>query len=123
MLLQKAWVGASGAVIGNVGTRIRELIALGVSRRQAIGHGISRKGPWHVAKTIASGVGMTNAWLADQGVLSLKTLWAELAHLRSTTGCGSACPVVWGGYPETGILTRFTHPLDRRFPGGHSRNT
>ena len=40
-------------------------------------------GPWHMAKTIASGVGMTtNAWLAAKGVLSLKTLWAELAHLR-----------------------------------------
>ncbi len=44
----------------------------------------SRKGPWHMAKTIASGVGMTNDWLASQGVLSLKTLWAELAHLRGT---------------------------------------
>ena len=66
----------------HVRTRICELIALGVSRRQAIRHGKSRKGPWHMAKTIASGVGMTNAWLADQGVLSLKTLWAELAHRR-----------------------------------------
>ena len=66
----------------NVRTRIRELIALGVSRRQAIRLGRSRKGPWHMAKTIASGVGMTSAWLADQGVLSLKTLWNELAHLR-----------------------------------------
>lgn len=66
----------------HVRTRIRELIALGVPRPQAIRHGISRKGPWHMAKTIASGVGMTNAWLAAQGVLSLKTLWAELAHLR-----------------------------------------
>ncbi len=66
----------------HVRTRIRELAALGVPRRQAIRHGISRKGPWHMAKTIASGVGMTNAWLAAQGVLSLKTLWAELAHLR-----------------------------------------
>ena len=65
-----------------VRTRIRELLALGVPRRQAIRHGKSRKGPWHMAKTIASGVGMTNAWLADQGVLSLKTLWSELAHLR-----------------------------------------
>ena len=37
-----------------------------------------------MAKTIASGVGMTNAWLASQGVLSLNTLWAELAHLRGT---------------------------------------
>ena len=46
--------------------------------------GKSRKGPWHMAKTIASGVGMTNDWLASQGVLSLKTLWAELAHLRGT---------------------------------------
>jgi hypothetical protein len=27
---------------------------------------------------------MTNDWLASQGVLSLKTLWAELAHLRGT---------------------------------------
>ena len=44
----------------------------------------SRKGFWHMAKTIVSGVGigMTNAWLAEQGVLSLKSLWAELAHLR-----------------------------------------
>ncbi|MFN5918553.1 MAG: hypothetical protein ACK41S_11145 [Planctomycetota bacterium] len=55
-----------------------------VPRRQAIRHGKSRKGPWHMAKTIASGVGMTNDWLASQGVLSLKTLWAELAHLRGT---------------------------------------
>ncbi|MEO1617930.1 MAG: hypothetical protein AAFV88_18900 [Planctomycetota bacterium] len=35
-----------------------------------------------MSKTIASGVGMTNAWLQAQGVLSLKTLWAELAPLR-----------------------------------------
>ncbi|MFM7517870.1 MAG: hypothetical protein ACKO3V_13085, partial [Pirellula sp.] len=68
----------------HVRTRIRELIAMHVPRRQAIRHGKSRKGPWHMAKTIASGVGMTNAWLASQGVLSLKTLWAELAHLRGT---------------------------------------
>jgi RNA-directed DNA polymerase len=53
-------------------------------QRQAIRHCKSRKGPWHMAKTIASGVGMTNAWLAEQGGLDLKTLWAELAHLRGT---------------------------------------
>jgi RNA-directed DNA polymerase len=66
----------------HVRTRRRELIALGVPPRQAARHARSRKGPWHMAKTIASGVGMTNAWLKAQGVLSLKTLWAELAHLR-----------------------------------------
>ena len=66
----------------HVRTRRRVLIALGVSPRQAARHARSRKGPWHMAKTIASGVGMTNAWLQAQGVLSLKTLWAELAQLR-----------------------------------------
>ena len=41
---------------------------MNVPRRQAIRHGKSRKGPWHMANTIASGVGMTNACLAEQGV-------------------------------------------------------
>ncbi|MEZ6056235.1 MAG: group II intron maturase-specific domain-containing protein [Planctomycetaceae bacterium] len=58
------------------------LIRLGVPRRQAIRHARSRKSYWHMSKTIASGVGLTNAWLAEQGLLSMKTLWAKLAHLR-----------------------------------------
>jgi len=37
-----------------------------------------------MAKTIASGVGLTNAWLQSQGLISLKTLWAQLAPLRRT---------------------------------------
>jgi RNA-directed DNA polymerase len=60
------------------------LIRLGVPRRQAIRHARSRKSYWHMSKTIASGVGLTNAWLSDQGLLSLKTLWSELAPLRRT---------------------------------------
>ncbi|MFT5327825.1 MAG: RNA-directed DNA polymerase, partial [Planctomycetaceae bacterium] len=63
-------------------TRRRELMRLGVPRRQAIRHGKSRKGYWHMAKTIASGVGMTNKWLQEQGLVSLKSLWASLAPLR-----------------------------------------
>ena len=63
-------------------TRRRNLIRLGVPRRQAIRHARSRQSYWHMSKTIASGVGMNNAWLQAQGVLSLKTLWAELAPLR-----------------------------------------
>ena len=70
--------------------RIRNLLAMNVPRRQAIRHGKSRKGPWHMAKTIASGAGMTHAWLAEQGVLSLKSLWAELADLRGTARFGPA---------------------------------
>jgi hypothetical protein len=54
------------------------LMRSGVSRRQAIRHGKSRKGYWHMAETIASGVGMTNKWLQEQGLVSLKSLWALL---------------------------------------------
>jgi RNA-directed DNA polymerase len=68
----------------HVRMRIHELIALGVQRRQAIRHGKSRKGYWRMAKSIASGVGLTNAWLQAQGLLSLKTLWAQLAPHRRT---------------------------------------
>ncbi len=64
--------------------RRRELIRLGVPIRQSIRHARSRKGYWHMSKTIASGVGLTNAWLVEQGLLSIKTLWAELAPLRRT---------------------------------------
>ena len=60
------------------------LIRLGVPRRQAIRHARSRQSYWHMAKTIASGVGLTNAWLHEQGLLSLKTLWSQLAPLRRT---------------------------------------
>ena len=67
-----------------------------------------------MAKTIASGVGITNDWLASQGVLSLKTLWSELAHLRGTALCESACKVVRGGCPSTGILTRSRKFLSRK---------
>jgi RNA-directed DNA polymerase len=67
-----------------VRTRVQNLLALGVPRRQAFRHAKSRKGPWRMAKTIASGVGMTNAWLHNQGLVSLKSLWAKLAPLRRT---------------------------------------
>jgi hypothetical protein len=47
--------------VENVRKRLRNLLAINVPRRQAIRHGKSRKGPWQMAMTIASGLGMTNA--------------------------------------------------------------
>ncbi|MCG8649340.1 MAG: group II intron reverse transcriptase/maturase, partial [Pirellulales bacterium] len=64
--------------------RRQMLIRLGVPVRQAIRHARSRKGYWRMAKTIASGVGLTNAWLEEQGLISIKTLWVNLAPLRRT---------------------------------------
>lgn len=90
-----------------VRTRVRNLLALGVPRRQAIRHGQSRKGPWRMAKTIASGVGMTNAWLQSLGLVSLKSLWAKLAPLRRIPARREpACYVVWGGRSAMTALTR-----------------
>ncbi len=71
--------------------RRQMLIRVGVPMRQAIRHARSRKSYWHMAKTIASGVGLTNAWLEERGLISIKTLWAKLAPLRRTASCGPAC--------------------------------
>jgi len=41
---------------------------------------ISRKGPWHLARTLATQTGMTNKWLKDQGLLSVKELWVHIHY-------------------------------------------
>lgn len=56
-------------------TRIRNLIRLGSRRKDAILTGISRKGYWHLARTLATQSGMTNKWLEKQGLISVRDLW------------------------------------------------
>ena len=63
---------------------IHKLMQLGVSRDVAITHGVSRKGYWRLAKTLATNSGMTNRWLLDQGLVFVRYLWSELAPLRRT---------------------------------------
>ena len=62
--------------------RIRQLIQLGTGRRSAILAGLSRKGYWRLSRTLElnTHTGMTNAWLAQQGVLSLKALWVSIHY-------------------------------------------
>ncbi len=60
-----------------VRTRIRNLLKLGTGKRQAILTGLSRKGDWHLARTLATQTGMTNQWLAQQGLLSIRDLWLK----------------------------------------------
>ena len=62
-----------------VRTKVRKLMALGTSRKQAILTALSRKGHWHLSKTLATQVGMTNAWLQQQGLFSIRDLWMQ-AH-------------------------------------------
>lgn len=68
----------------NPRTRIRNLLKLGVSKRQAIMTGLSRKGYWHLSRSLATQSGMTNKWLEGTGLLSLKKLWSEIHYPAST---------------------------------------
>ncbi len=47
-------------------TKVRELTKLGANLRAAISVGLSRKGPWHLARTLATQSGMTNQWLTER---------------------------------------------------------
>lgn len=59
-------------------TRIANLLKLGTSKRHAILTGISRKGYWRLSKTLATQTGMTNEWLEQQGLLSIRNLWMKV---------------------------------------------
>jgi len=60
-------------------TKVRNLLALGTSRSHAVLTAISRKSYWHLSKTLATQTGMTNEWLARQGLPSARDLWLK-AH-------------------------------------------
>ena len=55
--------------------RVGELLKLGVNERQAVLTALSRKGYWHLSRTMATQSGMTNLWLESQGLVSIRKLW------------------------------------------------
>ena len=61
-------------------TKVRNLLKLGTRKKTAILTAISRKGPWHLSRTLATQTGMTNRWLAEQGLLSVKELWVNIHY-------------------------------------------
>jgi len=61
-------------------TKVRNLRKLGTHLYTAISVAISRKGPWHLARTLATQTGMTNQWLKDQGLVSVKELWVNIHY-------------------------------------------
>lgn len=64
-------------------TKVYNLLKLGTSKRQAIMTALSRKGPWHLARTLAAQVGMTNKWLTKQGLISVKDQWVKIHYPAS----------------------------------------
>ena len=61
-------------------TRVRNLLKIGTHPGVAIPMCFSRKGPWKCARTLATQTGMTNQWLKDQGLLSVKELWVNIHY-------------------------------------------
>ena len=60
--------------------RIRELIKLGVSTREAVLLGLSRKSYWRLSKTLATNAGLNNAHFESIGLISMRTLWCKIHH-------------------------------------------
>ncbi|OUC12710.1 MAG: maturase [Alkalinema sp. CACIAM 70d] len=59
-------------------TRIGNLLKLGTPRQHAFSNGLSRKGYWRLSRTLATHTGMSNEWLAQQGLLSIRDLWMKV---------------------------------------------
>jgi RNA-directed DNA polymerase len=55
--------------------RVGELLKLGVSQQQAVLTALSRKSYWHLSRTMATQVGLNDAWLKSQGLVSVRELW------------------------------------------------
>jgi RNA-directed DNA polymerase len=64
-----------------VRTKVRELLKLGTAKKTAILTALSRKGPWHLSRTLATQTGMTNQWLSETlGLVSIRALWIALHY-------------------------------------------
>jgi RNA-directed DNA polymerase len=83
MCYWKQWRGAR--------RRIGELIKLGPAQYQAILTGLSRKGYWYpiaglregslrLAKTLSTNIELSNAFLEQQGLVSIRILWMEIHY-------------------------------------------
>ena len=64
--------------------RIRELLKLGVRKREAINLGLSRKSYWRLSKTLATNAGLDNAHFQKIGLISVRTLWCKIHHPVTT---------------------------------------
>jgi len=63
-------------------TRLKQLLKLGVNKRDALGAAKSGKGPWRLSRTLPVQRGLSTEFLAEQGLFNLEEDWKSLAHLR-----------------------------------------
>ena len=61
-------------------TRRRNLLRLGIGRDEVHRASRARKGPWRMSQNSIVTRAMTNQWLADQGVPSIKKQWISIRY-------------------------------------------
>ena len=61
-------------------TKVSNLLKRGTYKKEAIMTALSRKGPWHLSRTLATQAGMTNKWLKEQGLISIKDQWVKIHY-------------------------------------------
>jgi RNA-directed DNA polymerase len=61
-------------------TKVRSLIKLGVSERLAIACGITSKGPCRSSKTKGINIAISNEFLEQQGLVSLRQVWINIQY-------------------------------------------
>jgi RNA-directed DNA polymerase len=71
-------------------TKIKNLLALGVSLKSAIQHGVSSNSYWQMSRTPVINQAISNAWLKEQGLLSVKDLWCKAQGYTAKKGKASS---------------------------------
>lgn len=67
-------------------TKIKNLLALGVSLKLAIQHGCSSNSYWQMSRTPVINQAISNAWLQEQGLPSVKDLWCKAQGYKAKNG-------------------------------------
>ena len=65
-------------------TKIKHLIALGINVNDAIKAGMSSKGPYCMSRTKVTQMALSNVWLQQQGLVSIKDHWVRFHYPAST---------------------------------------
>ncbi|CAG8998282.1 MAG: hypothetical protein CENE_00224 [Candidatus Celerinatantimonas neptuna] len=63
-------------------TKVRNLMRRGVHVQAALACGITSKGPWRSSKTPGIQQALSNAYLASQGLFTLRDGWIKLHHSK-----------------------------------------
>ncbi len=58
-------------------TRVKNLLAFGTRKWAALWTGMRSKRYWHLPRSLGTQTGMTNEYLAQQGLISVRDLWMK----------------------------------------------